>query len=90
MSGSKDRGVQFWNPQTGEAQLMLQGHKNSGMSHFYEYAIGLSNNASKSSLSHQAQLEADFSPPDLETCAQGSGGIPPTAARSKGTDPFCI
>ena len=30
MSGSKDRGVQFWDPNTGEAQLMLQGHKNSG------------------------------------------------------------
>lgn len=32
MSGSKDRGVQFWDPQTGAAQLMLQGHKNSGES----------------------------------------------------------
>lgn len=31
MSGSKDRGVQFWDPQTGMAQMMLQGHKNSGM-----------------------------------------------------------
>ena len=31
MSGSKDRGVQFWDPETGHAQLMLQGHKNSGM-----------------------------------------------------------
>lgn len=30
MSGSKDRGVQFWDPETGHAQLMLQGHKNSG------------------------------------------------------------
>lgn len=30
MSGSKDRGVQFWDPDTGNAQLMLQGHKNSG------------------------------------------------------------
>ncbi len=30
LSGSKDRGVQFWDPQTGIAQLMLQGHKNSG------------------------------------------------------------
>jgi glucose repression regulatory protein TUP1 len=31
MSGSKDRGVQFWDPNTGTAQMMLQGHKNSGM-----------------------------------------------------------
>ncbi|KAL9026631.1 MAG: hypothetical protein Q9196_004725, partial [Gyalolechia fulgens] len=29
LSGSKDRGVQFWDPRTGDAQLMLQGHKNS-------------------------------------------------------------
>ncbi|KAI9661627.1 MAG: general transcription repressor [Bathelium mastoideum] len=32
LSGSKDRGVQFWDPKTGEAQLMLQGHKNSVIS----------------------------------------------------------
>lgn len=32
MSGSKDRGVQFWDPATGQAQLMLQGHKNSVIS----------------------------------------------------------
>jgi general transcriptional corepressor TUP1 len=31
LSGSKDRAVQFWDPRTGNAQLMLQGHKNSGM-----------------------------------------------------------
>jgi hypothetical protein len=33
MSGSKDRGVQFWDPVTGNAQMMLQGHKNSGESY---------------------------------------------------------
>jgi len=32
LSGSKDRGVQFWDPATGDAQLMLQGHKNSVIS----------------------------------------------------------
>ncbi|KXS99377.1 hypothetical protein AC578_8996 [Pseudocercospora eumusae] len=32
MSGSKDRGVQFWDPETGKAALMLQGHKNSVIS----------------------------------------------------------
>ncbi|MBW0536140.1 hypothetical protein O181_075855, partial [Austropuccinia psidii MF-1] len=32
MSGSKDRGVQFWDPKTGMAQFMLQGHKNSVIS----------------------------------------------------------
>ena len=30
VSGSKDRGVQFWDPKSGLTQLMLQGHKNSG------------------------------------------------------------
>lgn len=29
-SGSKDRGVQFWDPRTAQAQFVLQGHKNSG------------------------------------------------------------
>ncbi|KAF2750426.1 transcriptional repressor rco-1 [Sporormia fimetaria CBS 119925] len=32
LSGSKDRGVQFWDPTTGVVQLMLQGHKNSVIS----------------------------------------------------------
>lgn len=35
LSGSKDRGVQFWDPRTGDTQLMLQGHKNSGMLSFH-------------------------------------------------------
>jgi glucose repression regulatory protein TUP1 len=30
LSGSKDRGVQFWDSITSYAQIMLQGHKNSG------------------------------------------------------------
>ncbi|KAL8366864.1 hypothetical protein RB595_005026 [Gaeumannomyces hyphopodioides] len=32
ISGSKDRGVQFWDPWTGSTQLMLWGHKNSVIS----------------------------------------------------------
>ncbi|KAF9145281.1 proteinral transcription repressor [Mortierella sp. GBA39] len=32
VSGSKDRGVQFWDPNTGQVQFMLQGHKNSVIS----------------------------------------------------------
>ncbi|KAL1959994.1 hypothetical protein VTO42DRAFT_662 [Malbranchea cinnamomea] len=32
MSGSKDRGVKFWDPNTGIAHMMLQGHKNSVIS----------------------------------------------------------
>jgi len=32
VSGSKDRGVQFWDPRTSQTQLMLQGHSNSVIS----------------------------------------------------------
>lgn len=32
VSGSKDRSIQFWNIGTGQAQFMLQGHKNSVIS----------------------------------------------------------
>ncbi|KAI8369385.1 WD40-repeat-containing domain protein [Radiomyces spectabilis] len=32
VSGSKDRGVQFWDPRTGQTQFILQGHKNSVIS----------------------------------------------------------
>lgn len=32
VSGSKDRGVQFWDPRTGQTLFMLQGHKNSVIS----------------------------------------------------------
>ena len=41
MSGSKDRGVQFWDPETGLAQLMLQGHKNSGKLHMRGVLLAL-------------------------------------------------
>ena len=34
VSGSKDRGVQFWDSRTAIVQCMLQGHKNSGESFF--------------------------------------------------------
>jgi len=32
VSGSKDRGVQFWDSKTAVVQSMLQGHKNSVIS----------------------------------------------------------
>ncbi|KAJ2713637.1 general transcription repressor, partial [Coemansia spiralis] len=32
VSGSKDRGVQFWDPRTSLPHCMLQGHKNSVIS----------------------------------------------------------
>lgn len=47
MSGSKDRGVQFWDPITGNAQMMLQGHKNSGESMsllVYDYLEAMDDN----------------------------------------------
>lgn len=41
MSGSKDRGVQFWDHSTGQAQMMLQGHKNSGIfPRFKKFVLG--------------------------------------------------
>ncbi|KAG8958011.1 general transcription repressor [Tulasnella sp. 408] len=33
VSGSRDRGVRFWDPRTGLTQLMLQGHRNMGSYH---------------------------------------------------------
>ncbi|GAA6021096.1 hypothetical protein JCM11491_004414 [Sporobolomyces phaffii] len=41
VSGSKDRGVQFWDPKTAKAQFMLQGHKNSVISVAVSDAGGL-------------------------------------------------
>lgn len=35
VSGSKDRGVQFWDSRTAIVQCMLQGHKNSGAFFFW-------------------------------------------------------
>ena len=32
VSGSKDRSIQFWSVASGQAQFMLQGHKNSVIS----------------------------------------------------------
>ncbi|KAJ8611453.1 hypothetical protein MRB53_037972 [Persea americana] len=43
MSGSKDRGVQFWDPATGQAQLMLQGHKNSGEQKMWSTEVVIAN-----------------------------------------------
>ena len=37
LSGSKDRTVQFWDSRSGVAQLMIQGHKNSGT--LFEFAL---------------------------------------------------
>jgi len=52
MSGSKDRGVQFWDPDTGMAQLMLQGHKNSGKSEQAERQVDKMSDADPCVCSH--------------------------------------
>ena len=36
VSGSKDRGVQFWDSRSAIVQFMLQGHKNSGNFFFFD------------------------------------------------------
>lgn len=41
VSGSKDRGVQFWDARTAVVQCMLQGHKNSGGLLFFLAFSGL-------------------------------------------------
>ena len=38
VSGSKDRGVQFWDPKSAMAQCMLRGHKNSGTSRTFSHS----------------------------------------------------
>jgi WD40 repeat protein len=39
VSGSKDRGVQFWDSRSAIVQFMLQGHKNSGILFFAVYFL---------------------------------------------------
>jgi WD40 repeat protein len=72
LSGSKDRGVQFWDPHTGVAQLMLQGHKNSGMLDTPPFSWSQAN-STKSSPWLLAPLEV-FSRRVAATCALVSGG----------------
>lgn len=71
LSGSKDRGVQFWDPHTGVAQLMLQGHKNSGTLMCPKHMLKA--HTSQLSLSLQARQEAS-SPQAAATCVLESGG----------------
>ena len=64
VSGSKDRGVQFWEARTAVVQLMLQGHKNSG-----ERRVG---RARFCSLMRVAVISIDLSPA-ASLLATGSG-----------------
>lgn len=73
LSGSKDRGVQFWDPNTGTAQLMLQGHKNSGKCDISLVANGPILMVVQSSLSHPAQ-QGNSSQQAAVTCAHEFGG----------------
>lgn len=63
VSGSKDRGVQFWDSRSAIVQCMLQGHKNSG-----ESFVFLFGNRSRSSL----VISIDLSPAG-NILATGSG-----------------
>ena len=61
VSGSKDRGVRFWNPRDGQAHLSLQGHKNSG-----RFSVSIENplTAKRRSddLLHLTVMSVDLSP----------------------------
>lgn len=72
LSGSKDRGVQFWDPHTGVAQLMLQGHKNSGML-IPSRCVKSDTDFGQSSPLRLALQEVS-SPRAAATCAHESGG----------------
>lgn len=75
LSGSKDRGVQFWDPRTGDTQLMLQGHKNSGTTlYFLHNETDGTNNSLVQSFPWLPALKASFSPPAAETRRHASGG----------------
>ena len=75
MSGSKDRGVQFWDPITGNAQMMLQGHKNSGK-RCASFTSNVKLPAYKGLKSSPLLpvLPIIFSQPAAAICAQESGG----------------
>ena len=56
VSGSKDRGVQFWDSRSAIVQFMLQGHKNSG-NFFLRYYLQDSLTGNQSSLLILAPLQ---------------------------------
>jgi glucose repression regulatory protein TUP1 len=64
VSGSKDRGVQFWDSRSAIVQFMLQGHKNSGnYTLFVVFFIGLTG---------RTVISIDLSP-SASLLATGSG-----------------
>ena len=63
VSGSKDRGVQFWDAKNAVVQCMLQGHKNSGK---------LSLGTARASLTSRTVISIDLSPVN-SLLATGSG-----------------
>lgn len=74
LSGSKDRGVQFWDPRTGDTQLMLQGHKNSGMGLYSPHDERDGNNDMLvQSFPWLPARKASCSPPAAETRRHASG-----------------
>lgn len=67
VSGSKDRGVQFWDSHSAMVQFMLQGHKNSGVFRLIPFFIQLPNHTSS-----YLVISIDLSPAG-NTLATGSG-----------------
>lgn len=70
VSGSKDRGVQFWDARTAMVQCMLQGHKNSVIS------IDLSragNMLATGSGDSQARICSSFAQPHQRLLINGIG-----------------
>ena len=65
VSGSKDRGVQFWDANTAVAQCMLQGHKNSGESPVLALHNPIPKSEHTAALGHRLCSAADCSHSDL-------------------------
>jgi hypothetical protein len=89
LSGSKDRGVQFWDPQTGDAQLMLQGHKNSGkLVNDTSTNSDLSTHTRTQSSPSPQDPSATSLPPAVATCVLGSG-VTSLSATTNDVPPAC-
>jgi general transcriptional corepressor TUP1 len=74
VSGSKDRGVQFWDPNSGHQQFMLQGHKNSGELIVGEYSTSLHEKYSYIKFCHIV-ISVALSPNGNKYFATGSGDL---------------
>ena len=90
LSGSKDRGVQFWDPHTGVAQLMLQGHKNSGMLMSSPPLVTVLQTDPAQSSPLPLVQQAVSLPPVLATCGLVSGSLIGTMDHRRFTMPSTV